>query len=234
MNKFKSVFNKKHVFLPVIHVENLDKTLKNIEIAYSAKCDGVFLINHAVSSKELLEIQYKSKEKFPDFWIGVNLLGEMPLDIFQMLNEGIDGLWVDNAYIDEKENEQKKAEQILSAKLSSGWKGLYFGGVAFKYQKKVSEVEKAAILAKDFMDVVTTSGIGTGKAANIEKIKLMKSALGDFPLAIASGISYYNIEDYLDIADCFLVASSITSNNEYLKPKTVFELKEKIQRYENT
>jgi predicted TIM-barrel enzyme len=62
----------------------------------------------------------------------------------------------------------------------------------------------------------------------------MKSALGDFPLAIASGISYYNIEDYLDIADCFLVASSITSNNEYLKPKTVFELKEKIQRYENT
>jgi predicted TIM-barrel enzyme len=62
------------------------------------------------------------------------------------------------------------------------------------------------------MDVVTTSGPGTGEAASVEKIRTMKNALGDFPLAIASGLTPENVGDFRDLADCFLVASGISSS----------------------
>jgi predicted TIM-barrel enzyme len=62
------------------------------------------------------------------------------------------------------------------------------------------------------MDVVTTSGKGTGWAADIKKIQKMKQAMGDFPLAIASGVTPENVTTYLPVADCFLVATGISRN----------------------
>jgi predicted TIM-barrel enzyme len=60
------------------------------------------------------------------------------------------------------------------------------------------------------MDVVTTSGPGTGHAAEVEKIRRMKQALADAPLAIASGIAPENVGHYLPYADAFLVATGIS------------------------
>ena len=40
----------------------------------------------------------------------------------------------------------------------------------------------------------------------------MKAALGDVPLAIASGITPENVGCYLEIADCFLVATGISKS----------------------
>ena len=102
-----------------------------------------------------------------------------------------------------------EAEKIQQARESSGWDGLYFGGVAFKYQRHVNRLEVVAQVATRFMDVVTTSGSGTGSAPDREKIFRMKASIDDRPLAIASGISPDNVGDYLDIADCFLVATSL-------------------------
>lgn len=68
------------------------------------------------------------------------------------------------------------------------------------------------------MDAVTTSGPGTGYAADIEKIRRMKQALGNTPLAIASGITPENIVNYLPHADCFLVATEISRNFTELDP----------------
>jgi uncharacterized protein len=230
MNKYKSIFSKRHTFLPVIHCRDLDQTLENLDIAYN-NCDGVFLINHSVSSVELLKIHHESKIRFPDFWMGINLLGEEPEEIFKMLDSKIDGLWVDNAYIDESNDNQYIPEVILNAKKISAWQGLYFGGIAFKYQKQVDDAGKAAAIAMNYMDVVTTSGKGTGIAADIEKIKVMKKAIGNYPLAIASGITLDNIEQYLDFADCFLVATGISKDFETLDAKLVNALSEKINNY---
>lgn len=40
----------------------------------------------------------------------------------------------------------------------------------------------------------------------------MKEALGDLPLAIASGITPDNIKRYLPYADCYLVATGISKS----------------------
>lgn len=101
---------------------------------------------------------------------------------------------------------------------------LYFGGVAFKYQRHVEDFESACRVATRYMDVVTTSGPGTGHAAEVEKIRRMKAALGVIPLAIASGVTPENVADYLPHADCFLVATGISRSFTELDPARVRSL----------
>ena len=211
MSKFKETFQNKHVILPVVHVENPTQAIRNTQVAKDTGCDGVFLIDmkNGAHYEELLEIHGKVRKEFPDFWIGVNFLDLETEDVFDKLNSGIDGVWVDNAKIINTLSEQADAKVISQKRKDSKWDGLYFGGVAFKYQEESTNPAKDAQIARDFMDVVTTSGIGTASAPDIQKISSMKNAIGDFPLAIASGISPENVKKFLPITDCFLTASSL-------------------------
>jgi len=212
MTLFREIFQNKHVILPVIHVESVKQTLTNVDLAVKHGSDGVFLINHSITTEELHSIHNVVSDSFPDFWVGVNFLGVHPRNIFYLISDKVKGVWVDNAMIDERSEEQYYADEITQSIRENNWKGLYFGGVAFKYQKKVNDLKLAAEIARNYMDVVTTSGIGTGKEADIEKIKIMKNVLGDYPLAIASGITPRNVRNYLDYADCFLVSTGISKN----------------------
>ena len=170
-------------------------------------------------SQDILEIQRVIKKEFSTWWIGVNLLGESTVSVFDQLNNDVSGLWADNAYIDEWSKKQSNADSIKSAKEKSGWKGLYFGGVAFKYQRHVDNLALAAQIATQYVDVITTSGEGTGLAPDYEKVASMKASVGNSPIAIASGISPENIATYKDVANCYLVATSLlipgTENFDY-------------------
>lgn len=126
--------------------------------------------------------------------------------------------------VDERSGDIFVAEKINSLRRRSEWQGLYFGGVAFKYQRPVLELEMAAMLAASYMDVITTSGPGTGLAAEVEKIRRMRAAIEDKPLAIASGITPENVKDYLGIADCFLVATGISRDFVTLDPEKLKHL----------
>ena len=216
MNRFRKVFTPRHVVLPVIHVANLKQAIRNVAVAHGAGADGVFLINHSIGDTELLQIYGEAKEAYPEFWIGVNCLGLMPEAVFQAIPDTMAGVWVDNAMIREESESQERAETITNVREQRKWHGLYFGGVAFKYQRPVKDLVSAARIASRYIDVVTTSGPGTGQAAAVDKIRTMKDALGDFPLAIASGITPENVRDYLDCADCFLVATGISRTFEEL------------------
>ena len=215
--------------LPVIHVEDEEQALRETGVAREAGVDGVFLINHAVSSEELLAVHESVTREFPGWWIGVNCLDLSPNETFEAISDKVAGVWVDNAAIDERVPEQPAAERTLAARQRRGWCGLYFGGVAFKYQRNVDDLAQAAQVAARFMDVVTTSGPGTGRSASVEKIAQMKAALGKFPLAIASGITPENVSDYLPHADCFLVATGISRSWTEFNPAKVRALVEAVR-----
>jgi predicted TIM-barrel enzyme len=144
----------------------------------------------------------------------------------------VSGLWTDSAGIWESESKQPYADKVISVRQKSGWAGLYFGGVAFKYQRPVADLAAAARIASRYMDVVTTSGPGTGQAADVEKIHAMKAALGDFPLAIASGITPENVSQYLPCSDCYLVATGISRSFEWLDRNRVQALVQKVREYD--
>lgn len=215
MDRFREVFQNKHVVLPVIHVVNEGQVIENISIADGEGSDGVFLINHQITSDRLFKI-CESVLNIPNFWVGINCLGLRPAEVFnEVLRRGLvglSGIWVDNTMVNEYSEDQAEAEQINKLRQYKGWKGLYFGGVAFKYQRTVYELEKATKIAAGYMDIVTTSGPATGEAAEIEKIRRMKLVIGNKPLAIASGITPENVHNYLPISDCFLVATGVSKD----------------------
>ena len=219
-------FAQRHIILPVIHVINLPQARLNAEMAYESGADGVFLINHEdkqgrrpLTYPHLLHIYHELSALFPNWWLGVNCLDLLPQHLFAQLPSQVQGVWVDNAFIDETQAAQPAAEQITTTRQQSQWHGLYFGGIAFKYQRQVSDVALAAKTAVPYIDVITTSGPATGKAAALSKIQQMRAAIGTHPLAIASGLTPENITTYLPYADCFLVAKGISSHFDRFDPK---------------
>ena len=218
--------------LPVIHVADEAQALRNARLAYEAGADGVFLINHHITWTQLLAIHSSVVATFPDWWLGVNCLDLDPKAVFSAVTSRVGGVWTDHAMIDEERQEQPLAEAVSAARQQSAWQGLYFGGVAFKYQRQVDDLRAAGKMARRYMDVITTSGSGTGIAAHIEKIRVLKEAVGEFPLAIASGITPANVKDYLPYSDCYLVATGISSSFEELDDQKTRQLIETVRAYD--
>ncbi|HVM76868.1 MAG TPA: BtpA/SgcQ family protein [Candidatus Paceibacterota bacterium] len=236
MSEYRAVFQKRHALFAVIHVKDSEQALRNVDIARSEGADGVFLINHDNTPYQFLfHWQRMAKEKHPAFWIGINCLNLTPVSTFRTINNfgkyqnTVDGVWCDDGGIDDApEQSVRVAREILAERQRNQYRGLHFGGVAFKHQKLSKDPAKAARLATPFMDVVTTSGDATGIAADVQKICRMKGAIGAFPLAIASGITPENVEQYMPYADCFLVASGISNSFTELNPKRVNMLAKKL------
>ena len=210
------------VILPVIHVLTHDQAAANIDKLIASGIRGCFLINHDFDVATFLPIIRTIRAQYPDFWIGVNFLAISGGDAFPILaelaNAGclIDAYWADDARIDERKNHQTEAERISQIRQASDWTGLYFGGTAFKKQRPVhaDDYPTAAQIAGDYMDVVTTSGVATGSAAEISKISTFRNALPETPIALASGITPENAADYAKI-DCFMVATGINITDDF-------------------
>ncbi|WP_435231451.1 adenine phosphoribosyltransferase [Pseudopelagicola sp. nBUS_20] len=207
--------------LPVIHVLDSRRTLKNVEVLLEAGAQGCFLINHDFEPEKFLPIIRDTRAAFPSLWMAVNFLAVTGKDAFPVLGhlqvEGcqVDAYWADDACIDEN-GTNVEAKAIAAARTKSGWDGLYFGGTAFKKQRGVDAYRygDAAREACPFMDVITTSGAATGQAADLSKIETFRAAIGDRPLALASGISPENAESYSNV-DCFMVATGINEPNNF-------------------
>ena len=228
MSVIHEVFGRHRVVLPVVHVASEVQALRNARIARDAGADGVFLINHAISDRRLLEIHEQVASSFPDWWVGLNCLGLGREEVFREISSHVAGVWVDNAGIREDREDQPAAERARLAREAQGWRGLYFGGVAFKYQRAVRDLVAATRLAARYMDVVTTSGPGTGLACSPDKVRCMKEALGETPLAVASGVTLENVADYLLWVDCFLVATGVSRSFEELDPLRVEKVVEAV------
>ncbi|CAN5546108.1 hypothetical protein BH11PLA2_BH11PLA2_25370 [soil metagenome] len=231
MTLYHTAFPKRHTVLPVIHVESRQQSLRNAKIARDTGADGVFLINHGIAGETLLEIQDAVASKHKDWWVGVNCLDMKPSEAFKSIGKKVRGLWMDNAGIQEDREDQPLPLRVWEIQQERASQCLYFGGVAFKYQRPVQDLEAACITAARFMDVVTTSGPGTGHAADVEKIRRMKVALGETPLAIASGITPENVNEYLPVADCFLVATGISLTFSELDEVRVKQLMAVVRAY---
>jgi hypothetical protein len=137
----------------------------------------------------------------------------------------IDGVWADDADVDNLGG----APQVCTTwKEETGWPGEYFGSVAFKVGPEVLHPERAAEVAQSVMDVVTTSGTATGVPPDVDKVRARRGALEGHRLAVASGITPDNVEDYLPFVDDYLVATGISRDFHTLDPAKVRALAETV------
>ena len=145
------------------------------------------------------------------------------------------GYWGDDARIDEHSaiDQQSEAAEILEVKRTVNWNGLYFGGTAFKKQREVdpADYSTSAKIACDYMDVVTTSGVATGMAADTSKIDTFRKSCGDKPIALASGITPENVHLYADLVDCLMVATGINLEGDFynIDPERLKRLFENLE-----
>lgn len=223
MSRFREIFTSKHTLIPVIHVRDRDQALRNTLIAQKAGSSGVFLINHNINWDELMTIAKLVISRFEGFWVGLNVLDMSNTQALKIASEvGAQGLWTDSiAVIEHPDATQKQPEAEKFRALTLRSDVLHFGGVAFKHQPTVNDEPAMARLATNYMDVVTTSGAATGIAAKIDKITSMKAAIGDFPFAIASGITPENVQLYSQFIDVFLVSTGINESFFELDPARV-------------
>lgn len=211
------------VVTPVIHVLDVDQALRNLDVLEATGCPGAFLINHDFDMDTFLPILRDARAARPGMWLGVNFLAQPGNVAFPVLGrlaaEGceIQAYWADDARIDERVGHQVEAEEIARIRSESGWDGLYIGGVAFKKQRPVAPemYPASARLAVNYMDVICTSGIATGEAADLGKIQTFRDALGGAPLALASGITPDNITEYVRLVDLILVATGINHPGDF-------------------
>jgi predicted TIM-barrel enzyme len=223
MTRIHDVFGRPRVLLPVVHPVSRDRALAAVEVAVNAGADGVFLIDQGLDERAVLTLIREVRGRFPSLWIGVNLLTRAPADALAFALDGggrIDGIWSDNAGIDEHAAHQARANAFVEARQRLGWKGLYFGGVAFKYQREVARADLglAAAIAGEYMDVICTSGPGTGRAADPDKPRAMREGARGTALALASGVTTANVHEYLPYVDAYLVGTGIERELGVLDP----------------
>ncbi|MBY4383770.1 hypothetical protein CH260_15695 [Rhodococcus sp. 05-2256-B2] len=188
---------------PVIHVHDVD-VHREVDIARRHDVAGVFLIDHDEDDARLLKAVAAVTYAHPDFFVGVNVM-RRPLAAAIGVLEGMFGdelpvsaIWTD--FID-----------IDGPPAPKHWRGLHFGGVAFKHQPPVvlADLPEVGAAARNRVDVATTSGEGTGKAADPVRLRALREGLAGRPLALASGVTPDNIVDYHGLVDHILVASGI-------------------------
>jgi uncharacterized protein len=237
-SRIEEVFGCPRVLLPVIHPVDEATAMASVRVARGAGVRGIFLINQGMSAEQVLELVMVVRARYPELWVGVNLLGVPPARVLdwglEVCGNRLDGIWADNAAIEEDSVVQPMAQSLVAARRGHGWSGLYFGGVAFKYQREVqaANLGRAAAAALPYMDVICTSGPGTGQAAEAQKVIAMRSGVGDaVALALASGVSEANVADYLPYVDAYLVGTSLEHAFGVLDPARVARLHRTIMAY---
>ena len=202
---------------PVVHVRVAGLALEQVGRALRAGADGVYLIQHGSDNALLLDVFARSVDDHPAAFIGLNMLGSTTCEALHRIHEAVesgrisrspDGLWSDDIRSDSDPLAARKfrarTPRLAATKI--------LGGIAFKYTSTFSEdpetVRAETLALREAVDVVTTSGSGTGIPPTVAKLRAMREAAAR-PIAVASGISSSNIGNYESLVDEILVASSV-------------------------
>ncbi len=195
---------------PVIHVEDYAQAARNLAVCTECGTDGAFLIMHTGDARDLVAIirRLVKPGKPHGLWLGANFLGvpvDEALDLATSL--GLDGLWADNW--------MRTSDGSPPPARTNGL--LFFGGFAFKYQLQPLNFD-AAQQALPHVDIITTSGAGTGRPAHLEKLDGIRRSIGKAPLATASGVDLGNVTEQLKYVDAVLVSTGICTSFTEINP----------------
>jgi predicted TIM-barrel enzyme len=198
--------------LPVIHYESDEQAVRNAQIAVDAGCAGVFLIHMDGDNDVLSPIARDIKARWPQLLVGVNYLGrDTAYALNKNIADGLDMTWTDTQ-LTHTQSSAVAAVEEASAILALNPSHVLFTGVAFKHQRKEPYPDRAAQRAIQYGLVPTTSGPATGKAAEVSKIAALRQAIGDGPLAIASGITPENVREFAPYLSHVLVATGVSES----------------------
>jgi hypothetical protein len=221
----ETVSDRSMEIYPVIHINDKNQALEQTEIALENGADGVFLIEKRkkIPPQNLTSVFDHVASAHPDDFIGLNYLSiSHPVDVFEYVHDKFNSgeisrlpnaVWVGNTIRDTLRKSEFGSVELLRHEYPELKTIKYLGGIAFKYNPLYTDdPKKAADQVRAFsfdMDVIVTTGPRTGESASIEKVKAMKEAAKEKPLALASGVSEDNIDDYKGEVDIILASTAV-------------------------
>lgn len=213
-------FNSNLKIFPVIHYLNRRMALDEVTLARRTGAHGVFLISHLAhlgSDEELLLVAAEAKREHPDFLVGVNLLSFRALEATKMaLKARLDMSWSDQPVVSSTGLQGQGPQLVALLKINPFFQ--YFASVAFKYCAYELEPAKLAAHALAAGFVPTTSGVATGCAPEMKKIRSMSAATGGV-LALASGMTPENVSLYAPYLSHILIATGVSLDEHRIDNK---------------
>ncbi len=248
---------KQKQFLAALHVHSREQVIREVKKILTPRgAHGVILVNNGLyvsSDKDvypnLFDITTAVKETYPGYIVGINPLD---LGIAKALDRCLyekasymtvwgqdtipfDLLWHDDCGIQEKDGSivvDNEFSHFADEAKRFGPPMLRYGSVAFKYKKQPNNLQAVIEEAAKYFSALITSGAGTGIAADIEKIKRIKSFVGDIPLGIASGVTAENAAQYAPYVDIFIVGTSLfedPTNDSVYSKSAIEELRRVVE-----
>ena len=214
------------ILLPVVSCFDEHHFRETIDMLYPfyerQDIQGIWLINTNCSVETLETVAMWIHETYPNLWVGINILGYNLFEVTQFMynySTVFKGLWVDNPQITAEGPYQNVPEIVASLFHQASWDGLYFGGTLFKYirvSKDINQQNALCVNSIPYMDVITTSGDGTGIAISTEKIQRVHSLVHDQrPVGLASGVTAENIDSVKDFTDVYIVGTYFYCGDTY-------------------
>ena len=186
------------VAMPVLHLQSAAHAAAAAMRAVDAGAAGIWLIDHGEATDAsrstardavLRQAVHAVRQVVPPtFFVGVNAVHLVwhpaaAVELGAALR--VDGVWLDATF----ERAPPTRTALLAAR--ARFAGLVFGGVAFKGQREVSAhqdaeaplfgandraaLRAAASAARSVVDVVITSGVATGAAPSVAKVRAIAS-----------------------------------------------------------
>lgn len=259
MSKFKNIFGKEKVIIGAIHfppllgyddfpgldvaLENAFKDLDSLEqggvggIIFENNYDIPhieFVSPEVTAAMTFLIARLKTKTSLP---LGVSVLWndyKTALSIAKIL--GLQFIRVP-AYVDTVETSyglmRARAKEVKAYQKKIGAEEVgVFADIHVKHSKIISKhsIRESAQLAITFgADAIIVTGRWTGDSPDICELKEVRSAVGNFPIIIGSGVDRSNVKELFRSATGAIVSTSLKRGN--IKEKEV-NLKEYDQRIE--
>lgn len=197
---------------PVIHLSTPEVAYRNAELAQACGCTGVFLIEMDGRNDAIDPVAFELKRRFAGLKVGVNYLG-LPayLAVVRSLSLGMDATWTDDPGVRSDGVRPMTLEGVVPV-LRQNPRHQFFASVAFKYQPVDADPPAAAREALALGMIPTTSGAATGVPPQASKLHAMRQAVGDGPLAVASGIDPDNAYELARFLTHILVSTGISSS----------------------
>ncbi len=234
ISRVKRVFGRTtKILLPVLACHNLPQFQENISRLYplfqDRKIFGIWLISSNTDNEVLIETINWIRLYYPDLWVGINLVGENIIKVLKFVKKNNpDGIWIDNSNVSDH-GYQNLPNILIDQIKRMNWKGLYFGGVLFKYIAVTGDPEKIVENASQYMDVLTTSGKATGVPIELEKLQFIQQHKKDILVAVASGIDADNINELKHYCQIFIVRSSIVDKDNNIQLEKLDKLINNLQ-----
>lgn len=220
--------------------------LANADAVVHGGADAIVLINSRCEMPLYERVITAVRQRYPDFPLAISALDYGPKNLtegFRLAKKfDADVVWCevvpDETYDYEDDDGSYKTGEVTPLRLALDTqravhaRAMHVAGVHMKYTKPTDGLTftEAMARAHGSVDGINVTGPKTGVRADVARIEAAHAAAGGYPVGLASGVSFENIDPVIGFIDYAIVGTSLKVPGDPLHTSMdrVFRLRHKM------